>query len=106
MTNSKSADRFYNDIDPAFVAMAVPSLALQAWTAFLSPMGFAAARLPVKKTYLLCEKDQCVPPQLQLSMAEKAGAEIVKIPFGHSPFLRDDGLDVIVESIRNLCQEH
>jgi hypothetical protein len=84
-------------------ALAMPSLGLQAWSAFMSPMGFSAADFTIPKKYLLCEEDLCVVPELQRRMAEQAGAEIVAGPFGHAPFMRDDGLDVLMGLIGDLA---
>ena len=63
---------------------------------FTSPLNFSASKLALPKKYVLCAEDLCKPAALQRQMAEKGGAEIVSGPFGHSPFMRGDGLDMLV----------
>jgi hypothetical protein len=41
----------------------------------------------IKSTYLICEKDEAVPPQVQGAFASAAGAEVEKCDAGHSPML-------------------
>ena len=40
-------------------------------------------------TYVLTERDAVVPPPYQESLAARATTEIVRIPFGHTPFQED-----------------
>lgn len=39
------------------------------------------------KTYVLCEKDQAVPPAWQEQMARLGGFDVVRVDSGHSPHL-------------------
>lgn len=43
------------------------------------------------KTYVLCEKDQAVPPAFQEQMARLGGFDIVRVDSGHSPQLSKPG---------------
>lgn len=40
-------------------------------------------------TYILTENDGIVPPPFQESLAERSGADVIRIPHGHAPFQED-----------------
>ena len=42
-----------------------------------------------RATYILTENDGIVPPLFQESLAERSGADVVRIPHGHAPFQED-----------------
>ena len=37
--------------------------------------------------YLVCEEDACIPPDIQLQLAETAGSEVEKCAAGHMPMI-------------------
>jgi hypothetical protein len=58
----------------------------------------------VPKTYLLCERDQAVPPQFQQMMIRVGRFEkVVKVDSGHCPFLSMPAK--VVEAIVGVCEE-
>ncbi|KAK3319447.1 Alpha/beta hydrolase fold-1 [Apodospora peruviana] len=65
---------------------------------------FIESEITIPKTYLLCEKDQAVPPEFQQMMAQVGKFEhVVKLDSGHSPFLRKPG--DVVEAIVTVCNQ-
>ncbi|MCC4909425.1 alpha/beta fold hydrolase [Microbacterium sp. cx-59] len=58
------------------------------------PQSLASLTEPVRSVawrtkpswYVLTENDDLVPPDFQRSLAERAGAEIIRVPTGHAPF--------------------
>jgi len=52
---------------------------------FLEPVPSEEVR--VRRAYLLCAKDRCVPPSLQSRVAKRLGAHIHSIEAGHLPML-------------------
>ncbi|KAH9219213.1 Alpha/beta hydrolase fold-1 [Leptodontidium sp. 2 PMI_412] len=82
---------FYHDL---------PKAEADSWAAKLEPHSYATKFLGTERcswreipsSYLLCEDDKAIPPQVQEAMVEackKEGAkmEIVRVMSGHSPFL-------------------
>ncbi|KAL3443001.1 Alpha/beta hydrolase fold-1 [Aspergillus insuetus] len=58
------------------------------------------SEIQCRKTYILCEEDQGVPPAFQEHMAGLGGYEVVRVKSGHSPFLSIPGEIVrIVEGV-------
>ena len=57
-------------------------------TAFATPLQFAAWRY-IPSTYLLCELDQCVPPQVQEAMIAltEGKVKVERLASGHMPML-------------------
>jgi pimeloyl-ACP methyl ester carboxylesterase len=80
---------FYNDVSPDVAAAAVRQLVPQtvrSWTETVRTAGWRA----IPATYLLCEKDQALPPALQEDFARRAGS-VHRLASGHSPFLSMPG---------------
>ena len=57
-------------------------------TAFATPLQFAAWRY-IPSTYLLCELDQCIPPQAQEAMVAltESKVKVERLASGHMPML-------------------
>ena len=53
--------------------------------------------------YLVCEGDVCIPPSMQLQLADMAGSEIEKCRAGHMPMISmpTKVIEVIVEAAQN-----
>jgi pimeloyl-ACP methyl ester carboxylesterase len=88
----EAIERFYND---------VPGEAAAAAAAQLSPHNITAGAQSVRdcswedkpSIYVLCTDDRAIKPELQRDFASRAGADIVEMRCGHSPFLVDpDGM--------------
>ena len=82
----EGAQRLYHDCSPADAEAAVSRLRPQRADGFRQRVSAAAWRTR-PSTYALCTEDRAVEAGLQRRMAERAGAEIVEWPTGHSPFL-------------------
>jgi pimeloyl-ACP methyl ester carboxylesterase len=75
---------FYEDCPPDVAARAVASLAPQRKDAFAQEIR-AAAWQAVPSTYVVCGRDNAIPPAVQERMAERAGT-VSHIDASHSPF--------------------
>lgn len=81
----RPTEMFYNDVRPRVAAWAQNRLLPSSFAAFTEPLTAAAWR-HIPSTYIACERDQCIPPQMQEAMAQRA-ERIHSLPTGHSPML-------------------
>jgi hypothetical protein len=77
---------FYGDLPDDRAAAAVDRLVAQTQRAFVERVRGAGWR-SVPTTYVVCDEDQAIPPAMQATMAEHAGATVVHLASSHSPFL-------------------
>lgn len=61
----------------------------------------------ISSTYLVCQDDKAVPPQVQEMFASAAGSKVIKCDAGHSPMLSQPEMlvDKIVEAIEGAVAE-
>jgi pimeloyl-ACP methyl ester carboxylesterase len=86
---------FYADCEPAVAARAAAALVPQRKDVFSQELRSAAWQT-LPSTYVVCERDNAVPPALQEVMAGRAGT-VSRIDSSHSPFLsRPDELTAII----------
>jgi pimeloyl-ACP methyl ester carboxylesterase len=78
-------DGFHNTCDPADAAAAAARLRPTAAECLTTPAGAEPWRT-VPSTYIVCEQDRAVPPEMQRWMAERAGV-VLTYDTDHSPFL-------------------
>jgi pimeloyl-ACP methyl ester carboxylesterase len=76
---------FYNDCSPEVAEAAAAALVPHRKDVFSQQLR-AAAWQTVPSTYVICERDNAIPPAVQERMAEHAGT-VSHIDAGHSPFL-------------------
>jgi pimeloyl-ACP methyl ester carboxylesterase len=76
---------FYQDCAPRQVAEAVARLRPHALTAFREQLTEAAWE-SVPTTYVVCTRDQAIPPEAQRQMATRA-SRVRELDTSHSPFL-------------------
>jgi pimeloyl-ACP methyl ester carboxylesterase len=76
---------FYNGVDAELTRQSVARLGLQSRRAKEQELTNAGWRA-VPSTYIVCEKDQAIPPFAQEAMAQRAGT-VLRLDAGHSPFL-------------------
>lgn len=90
---------------PAAIANGVPPRVAAAMATAQRPVTLSAltagSRAPAWKTvpsfYLLGTEDHIVPPRLQRSMAERAGARITSVDAGHLPMITDaDAVEALI----------
>ena len=87
---------FYADCDPAVAARAAAALVPHRKDVFSQELRSAAWRT-VPSTYVVCERDNAIPPALQELMAARAGT-VSRIDSSHSPFLsRPDEVTAIIK---------
>jgi pimeloyl-ACP methyl ester carboxylesterase len=77
---------FYADCPPDLARDALRRLRPQAMRCTTTPAVDAAWRT-TPSTYVICEDDASVPPELQRHLAERAYSNVVSLAGGHSPFL-------------------
>ncbi|WP_051856501.1 alpha/beta fold hydrolase [Streptomyces sp. NRRL S-1868] len=75
----------YSDLTDDQAEHAIGRLTEQSRRSFQQPVTHAAWRT-VPSTYVLCERDQALPPQLQKKMSAHA-THVEHLPTGHCPFL-------------------
>ncbi|CAN9225221.1 unnamed protein product [Alternaria alternata] len=88
---AKVANIFYGDLPEDEGQYWFEQIKSQAVASFYAPATGAAWK-EIPTNYLLCEDDECVPPQVQEGMVngvkEAAGEiEVTRLKSGHSPFL-------------------
>jgi pimeloyl-ACP methyl ester carboxylesterase len=76
---------FYNDCSPEVAEAAAAALVPQRKDAFRQELR-AAAWERVPSTYVICERDNAIPPAVQERMSARSGT-VSRIDAGHSPFL-------------------
>lgn len=85
---ARARDRFYQDCSDAAVAYAIPRLCPEP----ILPQSTALPPLShwpgIEKHYILCDKDETIPPEYQAMMAAGFPPDCVtRLPTSHSPFL-------------------
>ncbi|KAK2606221.1 hypothetical protein QQS21_003392 [Conoideocrella luteorostrata] len=95
-------DLLYNDIDKAVAQMAMDIMVPQSLVSNISVCAHGTSEIVVPKTYVAARNDLVLPYEGQRAMAQAAGAKMVELECGHSPFLKDKEtlllLDVIEKS--------
>lgn len=87
---------FFADCPPDVAERADAALEPQRRDVFAQEIR-AAAWQTVPSTYVVCERDNAIPPAVQERMAERAGT-LNRIDSGHAPFLsRPDELTAIIQ---------
>jgi pimeloyl-ACP methyl ester carboxylesterase len=85
VTPGDPAHVFYNDCTPEVAEAAAAALVPQRKDSFRQELR-AAAWQRVPSTYVVCERDNAIPPAAQEHMAAHAGI-VSRLDSGHSPFL-------------------
>lgn len=95
-----ASQAFYNTCPPDVAVRATARLRPQADAPLGEPIHISAARWgAIPKTYIVCKRDQALPPDVQRIMAAQAPeAKIIEIDTDHSPFYSAAGLlaDIVV----------
>ncbi len=87
---------FYEDCPPAVAARAAGALVPHRKDVFSQELRGAAWH-SVPSTYVICERDNAIPPAIQERMSARAGT-VSRIDAGHSPFLsRPDEVTAIIQ---------
>jgi hypothetical protein len=85
------------DAKPLFFSDLAPEKQDEAWKLVLGSQSqkslghvseFINSDVTIPKTYVLCEKDQTIPPELQEMLVQAGGFDKVeRLPSGHFPFV-------------------
>jgi pimeloyl-ACP methyl ester carboxylesterase len=85
MTPDNPKDVFYNDCSPEVAEAAAAALAPQRKDVFIQELRVAAwERVP--SSYVICERDNAIPPAAQEQMSRHADT-VSRLDAGHAPFL-------------------
>jgi pimeloyl-ACP methyl ester carboxylesterase len=88
---------FYNDCPPAVAERSAAAIVPQSRASFTQELGTAAWQT-VPSTYVICERDNAIPPAVQEMLSRRAGT-VIRLDSGHSPFLsRPDDVVTIVQT--------
>lgn len=101
MWNPEAATRlFYHDVDPARVQQALALLLRQSPRGLAGDLVATAPQIKVPKYYISCRNDRVISFENQMQLARDAGATVAaELDCGHSPFLRDEEIKVLVRVI-------
>ena len=101
--SERIADVFYNACSPDIIAEAAEALRPQPIAPLTTEITLTAARWgAVPKAYLVCKRDQAIPPAAQHWMAERAACEtVIELDADHSAFFSTP--DVLAETLRDLA---
>lgn len=96
------AEVFYADVEPQAAELAINKLRSSSLASFGERLG-AALPTSVRSTYVICEQDRALPPDLQRQMALRCN-DVRTLPTGHSPMLSApaDVVRIITEAGRGM----
>jgi pimeloyl-ACP methyl ester carboxylesterase len=95
----------YSGIDDELATMSMQATSPQSLRSFGDVCKHSAADIAVPKTYVATTQDLIVPYAGQLQLAQAAGAKVVELDCGHSPFLTAHGTAVLVEAIQSAADQ-
>ena len=92
----------FNHLDDTTAKVWIDKLQSQPASDWNSTITYCGWR-DVPSVYLVCEGDACIPPSMQLQLAEMASSEIQKCRAGHMPMISmpTKVIEVIVEAAQN-----
>jgi hypothetical protein len=100
LLNEKAPDVLYNDATQTKLQMCSQSTVKQSLRSFKTGCAYASGDVKVPKTYFVTKEDQAIPYAGQMAMAQGAGAQIIELNSGHSPFLKREETEKILETIK------
>jgi hypothetical protein len=80
------AQSLYNDLAPTEAALWESRMIPQSYAVHSTKITRSAYKY-IPSTYMICEKDQAIPPAYQEVFAGMAKSDVERCPFGHSPML-------------------
>ena len=92
----------YNDLRPEDAKTWVAALKPQPAAGWDSTVTFCGWR-QVPSVYVVTEDDKCIPPAMQLQLAETAGSKVVKCGSGHVPMV--SMLEKLAEVVKTATEE-
>jgi pimeloyl-ACP methyl ester carboxylesterase len=98
LTAADPEQRFYNDCAPDVARAAAARLQPQSVASVEQPLRAAGWRT-VRTTYVVCARDNAIPPAVQERLAQRTG-ETQRLDTSHSPFLsRPDELAALLRGV-------
>ena len=95
---SSAIPAFYGDVDPKLAKASMELL--RPFPIVSGSQGIGEAWREKYSTYIVCQEDKAIPPELQYVMAKKAD-RIIEWQCGHSPFLSKPKL--VIDLLLNLA---
>ena len=95
---SSAIPAFYGDVDPKLAKASIELL--RPFPIVSGSQGIGEAWREKHSTYIVCQEDKAIPPELQYVMAKKAD-RIIEWQCGHSPFLSKPKL--VIDLLLNLA---
>lgn len=92
-------DALYNGVEESLRLEAAAYWTEQSCLPFTTTVICTPADLDIPKTVVVTLKDKVFPKDLQVLCAEKWGAKMTEIDFGHSPWMNDPERALLVELI-------
>ncbi|KAI2614732.1 Alpha/beta hydrolase fold-1 [Hypoxylon fragiforme] len=89
----------YNDVEEPWLDEALRLLVWQSLASCDPDNTYSASEIRVPKTYIVCTNDKIVELESQHKLAEIAGATVVELESGHSPFLVKKAIEPLVDII-------
>ena len=95
---SSAIPAFYGDVDPKLAKASMELL--RPFPIVSGSQGIGEAWREKYSTYIVCQEDKAIPPELQYVMAKKAD-RIIEWQCGHSPFLSKP--ELVIDLLLNLA---
>ena len=95
---SSAIPAFYGDVDPKLAKASIELL--RPFPIVSGSQGIGEAWREKYSTYIVCQEDKAIPPELQYVMAKKAD-RIIEWQCGHSPFLSKP--ELVIDLLLNLA---
>tara|TARA_Y100001935_G_C17262100_1_gene487009 strand:- start:69 stop:728 length:660 start_codon:yes stop_codon:yes gene_type:complete len=95
---SSAIPAFYGDVDPKLAKTSIELL--RPFPIVSGSQGIGEAWREKHSTYIVCQEDKAIPPELQYVMAKKAD-RIIEWQCGHSPFLSKP--ELVIDLLLNLA---
>ena len=95
---SSAIPAFYGDVDPKLAKTSIELL--RPFPIVSGSQGIGEAWREKHSTYIVCQEDKAIPPELQYVMAKKAD-RIIEWECGHSPFLSKP--ELVIDLLLNLA---
>ncbi|KAI9149956.1 putative hydrolase R7 [Paramyrothecium foliicola] len=92
----------YSGVQGDVAQMSFDTTVPQSLISFADPCAQGSSEVLARKVYVICREDSAVPYQGQRAMAEAAGAEMIEIESGHSPFLQSEVMSKLVEAVEGV----
>jgi deoxyxylulose-5-phosphate synthase len=91
----------YQDVDPLMASIAAGALVKQSAATFTGISEYSTFDAKIPQIYVICENDRSVHPEIQEGMAELSRSKVVRLPCGHTPFLKEKETEALLDIIKS-----